>query len=66
MLELSRIFIQSGSKIIVVSQHWLWLYDLYKLGEVHREYKAINKSDGRLNPERDGSGGFGGIRILWH
>ena len=38
----------------------------YKLGEVHREYEAISKSDGKLNPERDGSGGFGGIGILWH
>ena len=45
--------------LIVVFQHWLWLYDLYKLGEVHREYEPISKSDGRLNPERDASGSFG-------
>ena len=29
-------------------------------------YEAIGKSDGRLNPERDGSRGFGEIGFLWH
>ena len=51
--------IEEGSRILVVSEHWLWPYDLYKLGEIHTKYDAIGKSDGRLNPGSGGSRGFG-------
>ena len=40
--------------------------DALSMDETHREYEAIGKSDGMLNPERDTSRGFSGIRILWH
>ena len=58
--------IEEGSKILVISEHWLWPYDLHKLDENHRDFDAIGKSDGKLNLERDGGRGFGEIGILWH
>jgi len=55
-----------GSKILVLSEHWLWPYDLYRLNDINEGYNAISKADNRLNEERDGGRGCGGIGLLWH
>lgn len=36
-VSLTFILIEEGSKILVVSEHWPWPHDLYKLGEIHKE-----------------------------
>ena len=59
-------FIEGGSKVIVLSEHWLWPYDLHKLNEISEEYEAVGKSDSRLTEDREGGRGCGGIGILWH
>jgi len=43
-----------GSKILVLSEHWLWPYDLHRLNDINEGYNAIGKADGRLTEERDG------------
>lgn len=55
-----------GSKILVLSEHWLWPYDLHRLNDINVGYNAIGKADGRLTEERDGGRGCGGIGLLWH
>ena len=52
-------FLQDGSKILVLLEHWFWLYDLYKLSEINDEYDTVGKSDMRLTDEREGSRGYG-------
>ena len=57
---------ESGSKILVRSEHWLWPYEIHKLNEINPDYEAVGKSDSKLTEERDGSRGCGGIGLLWH
>ena len=57
---------EDGSKIMVLSEHWLWPYDLHKLHDISEQYNAVGKSDSRLTEARDGGRGCGGIGILWH
>ena len=46
-----------GSKIVVLSEHWLWPYDMHKLNDINDEYDAVGKSDCRLTEDRDGGRG---------
>ena len=55
--------IEEGLKVIVLCEHWLWLYDLHKLNEIE-EYEAVGKSDSRLTEDREGSRSCGRIGIL--
>ena len=55
-----------GSKVLVLSEHWLWPYDLDKLGQISGDYEAVGKADCRLTEEAEGGRGFGGVGILWH
>ena len=57
---------EGGSKVIVLSEHWLWPYELDKLSQISEEYEAVGKADCRLTDEADGGRGIGGIGILWH
>ena len=57
---------ENGSKIVVLSEHWVWPYDLHKLHEANDDLDAVGKSDIRLTEDREGSRGCGGIGILWH
>ena len=54
--------LEEGSKIVVLSEHWLCPYELHKLSEIDEEYEAIGKSDSRLTEEREGRRGCGGDR----
>lgn len=58
--------IHEGSKILVLSEHWLWPYDLHRLNDINPEFDAIGKADSRLTEERDGGRGCGGIGMIWH
>ena len=40
--------VQGGSDVIVVSEHWLWPYELHKLDEFNSEYQGLGKTDPRL------------------
>ena len=55
-----------GSKVLVLSEHWLWPYDLDKLKQISEEYDAVGKADVRLSDKADGGRGLGGVGILWH
>ena len=57
---------KGGSKVLVVSEHWLWPYELHKLNQLSEEYEAVGKADGRLTDEAAGGRGVGGVGILWH
>ena len=52
--------------ILVLSEHWLWLYELDKLDNICEGYAATRKADNRLTCESDGGRGCGGIGLLWH
>ena len=61
-----RKLIDEGSKIIVLSEHWLWPYELHRLNEIHPDYSAAAISDKRLTSTAELTRGCGGIAILWH
>ena len=58
--------VSPSPKIVVLSEHWLWPYELHRLNEIDDEYEAVGKSDCRLTEEGEGGRGCGGIGILWH
>ena len=58
--------ILTDSSVVVLSEHWLWPYELYKLDEIHSNYKGHGLSDARLTEKANGGRGFGGVGILWH
>ena len=46
--------IDGGLSILVLSEHWLWPYELEKLSEINDEYEALGKADMRLNVVEEG------------
>ena len=52
--------------ILVVSEHWLWPYELDKLSNISDNYEATGKADSRLTEVSEGGRGCGGIGIIWH
>ena len=53
--------ILADSSVVVVSEHWLWPYELYKLDEIHPDFRGHGQSDARLTESADGGRGFGGV-----
>ena len=51
---------------MVVSEHWLWPYELDKLSNISEDYEATGKADSRLTEVSEGSRGCSGIGIIWH
>ena len=57
-------------KIVVVSKHWLWSYDLHMLNDFSKDYDALRKSDNSLTEGRCGRHWgqtleeFYGLRVL--
>ena len=51
--------------ILVLSEHWLWPYEVYKLREISENIMATGKADARLSEYGSGRG-FGGVGIMWH
>jgi len=57
--------ISDGSDIFVLSEHWLWPFDLHCLKEIHPDYRGHGQSDSRLTSRSEGRG-LGGVDIIWH
>ena len=58
--------VQGGSDVIVLSEHWLWPYELHKLDEFNSEYQGLGKADPRLtDTSLTCPRGCGGVGILW-
>ena len=57
---------ENGSRVLVLSELWLWPYEMHKLDDIHPEYEAVGKSDKGLTESREGGRGCGGIGLLWH
>ena len=58
--------IEDSSKVFVLSEHWLWPFELHRLGEVHPDFSEVGRADSRLGEESNLSRGCGGVGILWH
>ncbi len=56
--------ISDGSDITVLSEHWLWPFDLHRLNEIHPDYRGHGQSDSRLTSRSEGRG-LGGVGIIW-
>ena len=50
---------EGGSKVIVLSEHWLWPYELGKLGQISRDFDAVGKADSRLTEDAEGTKSIG-------
>ena len=57
---------KGGSRMLVLSEHWLLPFELDKFNQVNEEYEAVGKADSRLTAEAAGGRGLGGVGILWH
>ena len=56
----------AGSDVVILSEHWLWPYELHKLNEADPRYQGYGKSDSRLTDRSDNtSRGCGGVGMLW-
>ena len=51
--------------IILVSEHWLWPYELHTLDTILPGYKGFGCSDKRLTESSSLNRGCGGIALLW-
>ncbi len=56
--------ISEGSDIIVISEHWLWPFELHRLNEIHPDFTGYGQADARLTSCSDGRG-LGGIGVIW-
>ena len=58
--------LEGGSDIVILSEHWLWPFDLYKLDELHPSFSGFCHADSRLSETaHDKSRGCGGVGIFW-
>ena len=58
--------LDSGSDIVVLSEHWLWPYELHKLSEIHPGYQGMGVADSRLTETSDNlQRGCGGVGMVW-
>ena len=54
-----------GIDFIVLSEHWLWPYDIDRLGLINDAFDGMGKADARLTPVAESGRGCGGVGILW-
>ena len=52
--------------VLVLSEHWLWPYELTRLNDTFDDKEATGEADSRLTESSNGGRGVGGIAILWH
>lgn len=57
--------LSSSSDIIVLSEHWLWPYELFKLDNLMEDFSSFGCSDKRLTEHSALTRGCGGVAILW-
>ena len=51
--------------ILIVSEHWLWPFELHEFSTLHPDYSGFAVADNRLTPTSNLQGGCGGIGIAW-
>ena len=57
---------ECDSDIVILSEHWLWPFDLYKLESLHPSFFGFGCADRRLTDiTHDRSRGYGGVGVLW-
>lgn len=49
-----KALMEEGSKVVVLSEHWLWPYELHMLKEIDEEYEGLGEADSRLTETREG------------
>ena len=54
-----------SADVILIQEHWLWPYELFKLLSYLPEFTITGKSDHRLTESSVLSRGCGGVRVLW-
>ena len=57
--------IENGSDVIILSEHWLWPYNIGNLSSLHPEFVGFGYCDSRLNESCSLSRGCGGIGVIW-
>ena len=57
--------ISDGSDVIVLSEHWLWPFDLHRLEGIHPDFMGWGQADSRLTSSSDNTRGCGGIEVVW-
>lgn len=50
---------KGGSKVLVLSEHWLWPYELHKLNQLGEEYEAVGRQMVHSQMRQEGEG------VLW-
>ena len=56
--------ISECSDIIVISEYWLWPFELQHLNEIHPDFTGHGHVDIRLTSSSDGRG-LGGVGVIW-
>ena len=51
--------------VIILTEHWLWPYEMFKLDNLLEGFTSFGRSDKRLTEHSTISCGCGGIAILW-
>lgn len=57
--------INAGSDVIILSEHWLWPFNLDQLQNIHPDFVGFGYSDKRLHENSHLSRGCGGVGIIW-
>ena len=57
--------LDSGSDVVILSEHWLWPFELHMLDEIHPDFSGLGNADSRLTETSDKNRGCGGIGIVW-
>ena len=52
--------------IVIISEHWLWPFELHKIQSIHPNMTGTAIADSRLNPECSLTRGCGGVAIIWN
>ena len=55
----------SETDILVITEHWLWPYELHKLADISSNFDAHGISDYRFTLNSDLTRGCGGVGIIW-
>jgi len=57
--------INEGSDVIVLSEHWLWPFNLSQLQDIHPNFNSFGRADKRLHEGSTLNRGCGGVGIIW-
>ena len=55
--------INEGSNVIIISEHWLWPFNLNQLQDINPNYTGFGFADKRLNEQSKLTRGCGGAGI---